>query len=299
MKVNHYLSVLLLLTLLLAGCDSSFQQTDSPVLARAGGETLTLQMALDEIPASILEQDTIQAVDQFTEQWINSAVTVEHAENIGLTRTPEVNRKLQRLRHQILEQALKDYIIDRNINEIQVTREEAQTYYQTHKDQFTLNEKYIRYRHITTQTRTDADNANRALMRGEDWREILDNYSVNPDLQFRQSQQFWPISMAGGDVPMLNNYLNVIGLTERSPIYFHSGQYHLVQLMEERPAGDNPDLDWLIPQIEEWLKLEKARRITNSYIRNLYLEANANNEIDRKNVTDIEQILSDYQLSTN
>jgi len=69
--------------------------------------------------------------------------------------------------------------------------------------------------------------------------------------------------------------------------------------MEERPAGDNPDLDWLIPQIEEWLKLEKARRITNSYIRNLYLEANANNEIDRKNVTDIEQILSDYQLSTN
>jgi len=299
MKVNHYLSAILLLAFLLAGCDTNFQQTDSPVLARAGGETLTLQMALDEIPASILQQDTIQAVDQFTEQWINSAVTVEHAQNIGLARTPEVTRKIERVRQQILEQALKDYIIDRNINEIEVTREEAQTYYQTHKDQFTLDEKYIRYRHITTQTRTDADNANRALMRGEDWREILNNYSVNPDLQFRQSQQFWPISMAGGDVPMLNNYLNVIGLTERSPIYFHRSEYHLVQLMEERPAGDNPDLDWLIPQIEEWLKLEKARRITNSYIRNLYLEANANNEIDRKNVTDIEQILSDYQLSTN
>ena len=299
MKVNHYLSIVLLLTLLLSGCDANFQQTDSPVLARAGGETLTLQMALDEIPTSILRQDTLQAIEQYTEQWINSAISVNHAENIGLHRTPEVNRKIQRLRDQILEQALKDYIVDRNMNEIEVTREEAQTYYQTHKDQFTLDEKYIRYRHITTQTRTDADNANRALMRGKEWREILESYSVNPDLQFRQSQQFWPISMAGGDVPMLNRYLNVIGLSERSPIHFHGGQYHLVQLMEERPAGDHPDLEWLIPQIEEWLKLEKARRITNSYLRNLYLEASANNEIDRKNVTDIESIISDYQFSTN
>ncbi len=299
MKVNHYLSALLIVILALTGCENNFQQADSPVLARAGGETLTLQMALDEIPASILRQDTLQAINQYTEQWINSAITVNHAENIGLNRTPEVNRKLQRMRHQLLEQALKDYIVERNLGDIEVTREEAQTYYQTHKDQFTLDEKYIRYRHITTQTRTDADNANRDLMRGVEWREILENYSVNPDLQFRQSQQFWPISMAGGDVPMLNRYLNVIGLSERSPIHFHGGQYHLVQLMEERPAGDHPDLEWLIPQIEDWLKLEKARRITNSYIRNLYLEASANNEIERTNVTDIEQILSDFQNSTN
>ena len=299
MKVSHFLFALLLSLLLLTGCEANFQQPDSPVLARAGGEVLTLQMALEEIPESILIQDTVQAIEHYTEQWINSAITINHAENIGLDRTPEVNRKLQRLRNQLLEQALKDYIVERNRDDIAVTREEAQTYYQTHKDQFTLDEKYIRYRHITTQTRTDADNANRDLMRGVEWRDILENYSVNPDLQFRQSQQFWPISMAGGDVPMLNRYLNIIGLSERSPIHFHGGQYHLVQLMEEKPAGDHPDLEWLIPQIEEWLKLENARRITNSYIRNLYLEASANNEIDRRNVTDIERILSDFQNPTN
>jgi hypothetical protein len=298
MKYIFYLSLYFSSIFLITACNGGLQQTDSPVLARAGGEVLTLQMALEEIPKTVLEQDSLQAIQSYTDQWINSAITVKHAQNIGLDKTSEVGRKLQRLQNQLLEQALKDYLVDRNLDEIEVTREEAQTYYQTHKDQFTLDENYVRYRHITTQTRTDADNANRDLMRGRNWREILEDYSINPDLQYRQSQQFWPISMAGEDIPMLNQYLNVIGLSERSPIYFYGGNYHLVQLMEERPAGDHPDLDWLIPQIEEWLKLEKARRITNSYIRNLYLEASANNEIDRTNVTDIESILSEYQNNT-
>lgn len=279
----------------MTACEPGFDQADSPVLARAGGETLTLQKALEEIPVTVLEQDSLQAIQSYMDQWIRSKVTVQHAEKIGLARTPAVRKKLQRLRNQLLEEALKEYLLERNFDSVEVTREEAQTYYQTHKDQFTLDEKYVRYRHITTRTRTAADNANRDLIRGVEWREILENYSVDPDLQFRESQQFWPISMAGGDIPMTNRYLNVIGLTERSPIYYQGGRYHLVQLMEERPAGEHPDLEWLIPQIQEWLKLEKARRITNSYIRNLYLEANANNEINRTNVTDIESFLSDHQ----
>lgn len=295
MKYIKFLIYFLTVFLLIAACDQRFEQTDSPVLARTGGETLTMQMALDEIPKSVLEQDTLKAIQSYMDQWIHSKITVQHAEKIGLGRSETVQKKLQRIRNQLLEEALKDYLLDRNMDSVEVTREEAQTYYQTHKDQFTLNEKFVRFRHITTRTRTAADNANRDLMRGIEWREILDNYSTNPDLQFRQSQQFWPISMAGNDIPMINRYLNVIGLSERSPIFFHNNQYHLVQLMEERPAGEHPDLEWLIPQIQEWLKLEKARRITNSYIRNLYLEANANNEISRTNVTDIESFLSDHQ----
>lgn len=291
-KISTYF---LTVFLLIAACDQGFEQTDSPVLARTGGETLTMQMALDEIPKSVMEQDSLKAIQSYMDQWIHSKITVQHAEKIGLGRSETVQKKLQRIRNQLLEEALKDYLLDRNMDSVEVTREEAQTYYQTHKDQFTLNEKFVRFRHITTRTRTAADNANRDLMRGIEWREILDNYSTNPDLQFRQSQQFWPISMAGNDIPMINRYLNVIGLSERSPIFYHNNQYHLVQLMEERPAGEHPDLDWLIPQIQEWLKLEKARRITNSYIRNLYLEANANNEISRTNVTDIESFISDHQ----
>lgn len=78
---------------------------------------------------------------------------------------------------------------------------------------------------------------------------------------------------------MLNRYLRVIGPSEISPIYRSGNEYHFVQLIEERPEGDHPDLDWLIEQIREWLTLEKRKRAFNTYVKNLYLQAQANNEI--------------------
>jgi hypothetical protein len=38
-------------------------------------------------------------------------------------------------------------------------------------------------------------------------------------------------------------------------------------------------LDWLIGQIEDWLTLEKRKRAFNTYVKNLYLQGQANNEI--------------------
>jgi hypothetical protein len=286
------LNLLLISGCLLFACESAYEFDDSPVLASVGNTTLTMNEAFELIPEVVLQQDTLNALTAFTKQWVESQIAVQHAERVGIHNTAEMRRKMARIRKQLLEDALKEYVLTLNRDETQVSREEAQNYYQAHKDQFILEERYVRFRHITTGTRTEADNANRELGRGTDWQEILNTYSVDPDRQLRESDQFWPISMAAENIPMLNRYLRVIGLSERSPIHFFRGQYHLVQLMEERPEGDHPDLEWLIPQIEEWLKLEKARRITNTYMRNLYLEADANNEIRQANVSEIESLLS-------
>jgi hypothetical protein len=293
MNISQYSVLLIALMFIISACSQEVRYDDSPVLASVGNQSLTLQQAFDYIPPSVLAQDTLGAIQSYTEQWLDSQIAVQHAERVGLQNQSDVQERLKRIREQILEDALYDYILSLNLDEVEVTRDEAQNYYQAHKDQFILDERMIRFRHITTRTRTEADNANRDLARGEEWETILENYSVNPERQLRESNQFWPISMASENIPMLNRYLRAMGLSERSPIYFHRGEYHLVQLLEERPEGDHPDLEWLIPQIKEWLKLEKARRITNSYMRNLYLEADANNEIEKANVNDIELLLND------
>ncbi len=83
---------------------------------------------------------------------------------------------------------------------------------------------------------------------------------------------------------VMNTMIRRIGITEISPIRRVNGDYHFVQLMETRPEGGHPDLDWLIGQIKEWLLLERRRRHFNSYVKNLYLNAQSNNEIDTYNV---------------
>jgi hypothetical protein len=278
---------------LLYGCSDTARAPGNEVIASVAGKQLTLEQALNEIPSFVLHQDTLSAVYSFANRWVEQQVAIGHARQIGIDQTPDFQEKINRYHEQLLQSMLKEYVLQEHQDEVQVSRQEAQEYYQTHRDQFVFDENYVRVRYLTTRTRTEAENANRELAGGRDWEEIVEQYSVDPEFQLRQSTQFYPISMALADITPLHQQLQNMGITERSAIHFFRGQYHFAQLMEIKTEGEYPDLDWLIPQITEWLKLEKARRITNAYLRNLYLQAETNNEIDLSNVSEIENLLAD------
>jgi hypothetical protein len=284
-------TIIVTVLLLIISCTKKQGNNDRLVIASVAGERLTLQQAFDEISPEILREDSVHTIHSYANQWIQSRVAINHAERIGIQNTPDFTKKMERYRNQLLETLLVEYIIAQNEADLEVTREEAQTYYQNNRDQFLLDEKYVRFRHLTTNSRTAAENANREIMAGEDWEGIVQRYSVDPELQLRHSTQFWPISVAASDLAPVNQQLRIMGVTERSQIMFFRGEYHWVQLMEERSEGEYPDLEWLIPQIERWLKLEKTRRMTNAYLRNLYLQAESDNEIDLINVSELQSLI--------
>lgn len=284
--------------LLIEGCSPGAESDSQTVLASVGSETLTLDDALEQIPAVALRDDTLQAIESFKEQWIYSRVTVNEARRLQLHLDRSFRERVERLEQQLLEDMLVEYVLAENSDELAVSVDEARNYFQVHRDKFVLDEKYLRFRHLTTNTRTEIDNARRDLMNGISWQDVVSTYSLNPELQLRESKQFWPYSMAVGDIPVLNRYLGVIGISEISPIHYHNGRYHFVQLMEERAEGDPPGFDWLIPQIREWLKLEKSQRITNTYKRNLYLQAESNNDIQRLSKENTESALKNYTGTT-
>lgn len=288
------LGVITISLLLFAGCSPSAESDSETVLATVGSETLTLDNALEQIPEVALRDDTLRAVESFKEQWIYSKVTVNEARRLQLHLDRSFRERVERLEQQLLEDMLVEYVLAENSDELAVSRDEAQNYFQVHRDKFVLDEKYLRFRHLTTNTRTEIDNARRDLMNGISWQDVVGTYSINPELQLRESKQFWPYSMSVADIPVLNRYLEVIGISEISPILYHNGRYHFVQLMEERAEGDPPGFDWLIPQIREWLKLEKSQRITNTYKRNLYLQAESNNDIQRLSKENTESALKNY-----
>lgn len=294
MRIIIGILYILLLFFLFTACMTETDEDSSPVIASVGNQELTIENALEQIPAIAIRQDTVEALLNFKDQWVKSQITLEEAKRLKLENNDSYQKRLNRLKNQLSEDMLKEYIVSRNEEELQVSRDEAQNYFQANKDKFVLDERYVRFRHISTSTRTEADNAKRDLMRGISWNEVVDTYSINPELQLRESNQYWPISIAIADAPVLNNYLNVIGLSEISPIHFHNGYYHFVQLLEERNSGDHPDFDWLIPQIQQWLKLEKSQRITNAFIRNLYLQAESNDEISQLSDDETNTVVQDY-----
>ena len=287
-----------ILTMAAVSCMSGPSQDSSPVLATVGNEQLTVEAALKAIPDIALQQDTLEAFQSYKLQWMNEKIDEREARRLGLANDKEFRDRMERLEQQVLSEMLQQYILAENQQDLSVSRDEAQNYYQANRDKFILNERYVRFRHLTASTRTEVDNARRDLLRGVEWEEVVNTYSVNPDLQLRQSTQYLPISMAVSDIPLLNRYLNVIGISEISPVHYANGRYHFVQLREIRNEGDNPDFEWLIPQIQQWLQLEKSKRITNAFKRNLYLQAESNNEIDQLQGDEMNTAINDY-ISTS
>lgn len=292
------ISSLLILLLASVSCKSGTSNDTSPVLATVGNEVLTVEAAFRSIPEIALQQDTLEAFRNYKQQWVDEKIVEREARRLGLSNEKLFQTRMKRYEQQVLNEMLQQHIIAEYQDELQVSRDEAQNYYQANRDKFVLNERYVRFRHLTANTRTDADNARRDLLRGVDWEDVVSDYSINPELQLRQSTQYLPISMAVSDIPMLNRYLNVIGISEISPIHKENGRYHFVQLREIRSQGDNPDFEWLIPQIQYWLQLEKSKRITNAFKRNLYLQAESNNEIDQLQSKDLQSAINDYISTT-
>ncbi|MGF1670731.1 MAG: peptidyl-prolyl cis-trans isomerase [Balneolaceae bacterium] len=279
-------------------CQPSSGTLPDSVIAKVGNYELTLKMALDEIPEFILREDTIGAIENYRTNWIENKTIEREARQRRLHQTADYNKRISRFQNQLLVDLYKEFLLNEFMDDLKVTREEAQNYYQENKDRFVLEEKYVRFRHLTARTRVEADNARRDLLNGVDWDTVANRYSIEPDQQIKNSERYYPISMALADIRILNQYLNVIGITEISPIANRGGYFHFVQLLEEKPEGDHPDLDWLVDQIENWLFLEKSRRLVNTHIRNLYLQAEANNEIDKPNVATIESKIRNHFKKT-
>ncbi|MBO6793376.1 MAG: hypothetical protein JJ895_05665 [Balneolaceae bacterium] len=276
--MHHYFPFLLIL-ISLASCTRK-AEFDEPALAKVGSSVLTFSEAKANIPTYLFNQDSISAYEKYREEWIQNQILLQEAYRLRVHREPKVLDRLANIREDYIAKAAQEYIIAELGNELTVTDEEARSYYQENRDSFVLEERYVRFRHIRAATLEDAQDAREDLMRGIEWEIIANNFTINPDLAIRESERFWPESVALNDYQILNRYLQLIGLSEISAIEQIGDEYHFVQLLEERVAGDHPDLEWLIDQIKDWLILEKKRIAFNTYVKNLYLQAQANNEIE-------------------
>ncbi|NGP89081.1 peptidyl-prolyl cis-trans isomerase [Fodinibius halophilus] len=255
------------------------------VLARVGTKYLTIEEAQQSVPAFLLQQDSVGTLKNYRDEWIQQQVLLQEAKRLGLPQKKAVQKKLQKAQQEVLREALRKYIIASKKEELTISDEEARTYYQAHKKQFALDEEFVQFRHIRARTLKEARSAKQDLLGGVSWAEVAHKYAINPKSALDKAEQYWPISMALNDINIMNRYLNIIGQNEISPIQRVNGVYHFVQLIDSRAKGELPDLDWLLDKIKDWMVLNKQRRNFSSYVKNLYLKAKSNNEVETFNVT--------------
>ncbi len=271
-------SILLINCALFIGCEKPTSTTDV-VLARVGNSELTLTEAKSQISNNSFLDDSVSALKLYRDQWIQRQLILQEANRINILSSPDVKDRIKAMREEVIINSFQQVVMNSEENSDEVSKEEARRYYQENKDKFVLDERYVRFRHLIARSLNDAESAKRNLMAGISWDKVAEQYCMYPELKIRESEQFFPESTTLKDFNVLNRYIKLIGISEISRIEKIGTQYHFVQLIEERVAGEHPDLEWLVDQIQNWLTLEKKRRSYNSYLKNLYLAGQANNEI--------------------
>ncbi|MCC5925280.1 MAG: hypothetical protein JJU41_01855 [Bacteroidetes bacterium] len=261
----------------LAGCAVDRPPSDETVIARVGKSYLTLEHALRDIPAFVLEQDSASAVLSYRNDWILSNVIHQEALRTGLNNNEGIHNRLLAAEREVLRQAMREAAIASS--PIAITDSEVRDYYNQHRENFVLQERYLRVRHVVTETLDQSRDAKNDLLRGIGWETVVERYALNKEETLEKANQFFPESTLFLDNRLMRDYLRVMGITEISPIRGFQGQYHFIQIMEDRAAGEHPDIEWVFEQIRTWLEMEKRRRTIRIFEQNLVLQAEANNEI--------------------
>ncbi len=285
MKFNFKISITLILMAFFSACTNESSETSESVqLARVESEYLTLHEAREQIPDFALKQDSIKMLQQFREQWIDQQLLLHKAYDLDLLQQQKIQKRLEDARNEVLTSALREVILTRFKQNNEISNEEALRYYNIYKDQFQLKERYIRFRHLSAEDITFARTARQQLQAGTPWSEIADSYSTSSEQRIRQSEKFWPESSVLSDLPVMKRYITTLDSGEISPIRRNRNMYHFVQLTGARAAGEYSKPEWIMDRLKEWIMLEKQHRFYNSFLKNLYLKALSDNEIEVSNV---------------
>lgn len=259
-------------------CERLIPSESDQVLARVGSQTLTLDEVRHSISDDQFEVDSLRIIERYRSNWIRQQLKAQEAVRLGLHEVPEVQRRIEQARRAILADAFND-AMHSEINANPPDRAQVHAYYESNRNRFVLAESYVQYRHMISATLANARSARNALLQGAEWDEVVGRYAANPRQVHLLSSQYNPMSTAAREFGDLNETLQVMGITEISSIRQINGQYHFVQVMDVREAGEHPELEWIMTRIADWMMVDQKRKRLREVEQSLYLQAQANNEV--------------------
>jgi hypothetical protein len=268
---------MLLATFLVAGCSESSDQEnttseDADLLAEMGDQKLYMKDVLMRLPERQLIADSLGAVLRYRDGWIRQQVLAQEARRQGLHESSVFQDAVEEYEQELLAELITDSFLERQQDD-EVSREEALRYYEQNRDQFVLSKQYVRFHHMITPDRASAVQARQQLLRGAEWEDVAQRYSVDPSYALRNSRLFHPEDEALLNFPEMKRMLEPIGLTEISPILPENGNYHFIQLLEYKNEGSVPELEWALDHIERAISIEKRREQLNAFEQNLIRQA--------------------------
>ena len=278
------LPLALLALLALAACGGE-EAAQGDFAARVGDEYLTNKDVTEALQALPPGLDSVTARQQVVDQWVRSRLLAQEARRQGLLDEAEVQRELADNERAVLAAALIEHFFEANPAE--PTDEELRDYFDQNRDRLALREPYVRIRHLVLGDQTRAEAARAALAHAAEspfadslWTLLARTYSFDPEGALALSHTSFPESRLDETDGALGTAVHALAPGAVAPVVASAGRFHVVQLVDRKPAGTAPELPWVEDELRQRLAIEARNRMLTRQVQQLKNEAQADGRLE-------------------
>ncbi|MFK7833992.1 MAG: peptidyl-prolyl cis-trans isomerase [Winogradskyella sp.] len=146
MKHSVYI---ILISLLLVGCDFFKKSDDLEPVARVNDNYLYKENLKDVVPKGASSADSTLMINTYINRWARQLLLMDGAlVNLSEDKQHEFSKLVEQYKHDLYAKAYLERLVKKNIDTI-VKQEEAQLFYEANKESFKLNDDLIQFRYIS------------------------------------------------------------------------------------------------------------------------------------------------------
>lgn len=232
---------LLALTAVTAGCGDDDEST---VVARVGHVSITkqeLQAKLNELPGYSRQQfASPEGMIELLERLVEEEVLYQAAVNAGYENAAEVIKPVESVKRRLM---IQTYYRDKIESDAVVPEEDIVAYYEEYSEKFQSPAR-VRFRHIMTDTRAQAQDARQRVLRGEAFATVAQE--VSTDGSTREAGGLTRSVARGHGIPRLGMDEAFIESLfdwkagEVTDVLRSENGWHIVRIEEMSEAGTKP-----------------------------------------------------------
>ena len=144
----RYKIILCFLLLLFYSCDFFKKTQDGIPVARVNDTYLYYDDIKDLVSEGTSKEDSTLLIQNFINRWATQQLFIDGAKvNLSEAKQGEFNKLVDQYKNDLFTKAYIEALVKRDMN-MEVSRSEAETYYDSNKDIFKLNEELIKFRYI-------------------------------------------------------------------------------------------------------------------------------------------------------
>jgi len=189
LKYIVYISILILF---LISCSDENHQNNRKKVVSINGTILYENELINDIPSGLLEEDSINFINQYINNWIKDQLVLKKAEDLLPEHVKNINNKVKKYRNSLITYEYEQIYIKKRLDTI-INDEEIEDYYNDHSDDFILKDYIVKCMYLKiNKNAPDQKNLKKYyLLNNEEDELFLRTYSLKHAIEFYYNNEEW------------------------------------------------------------------------------------------------------------